>query len=143
MMIKNDDIVETTKTQPVRFKALTPSNIDSLSEQEVLALVKNKSGLPDKKVRLEIIKMVYEILGFTLSNDGLLCLLSENHAQLCLATAGGGKTTFSQIKIVLEKLWRKSAINPAQKIDGRNVLCLVYNKHNRKDMLEKQRTFVT
>ena len=76
MMIKNDDIVETTKTQPVRFKALTPSNIDSLSEQEVLALVKNKSGLPDKKVRLEIIKMVYEILGFTLSNDALLCLLS-------------------------------------------------------------------
>ena len=73
MMIKNDDIVETTKTQPVRFKALTPSNIDSLSEQEVLALVKNKSGLPDKKVRLEIIKMVYEILGFTLSNDALLC----------------------------------------------------------------------
>ena len=143
MMIKNDDIVETTKTQPVRFKALTPRNIDSLSEQEVLALVKNKSGLPDKKVRLEIIKMVYEILGFTLSNDALLCLLSENHAQLCLATAGGGKTTFSQIKIVLEKLWRKSAINPAQKIDGRNVLCLVYNKHNRKDMLEKQRTFVT
>lgn len=50
MMIKNDDIVETTKTQPVRFKALTPSNIDSLSEQEVLALVKNKSGLPDKKL---------------------------------------------------------------------------------------------
>ena len=44
---------------------------------------------------------------------------------------------------MLEKLWRKSAINPAQKIDGRNVLCLVYNKHNRKDMLEKQRTFVT
>ena len=126
-----------------QFEALTPSNIDSLSEQEVLALVENKPGLPDKKVRLEIIKMVYEILGFTLSNDALLCLLSENHAQLCLATAGGGKTTFSQIKIVLEKLWRKSTINPTQKIDGRNVLCLVYNKHNRKDMLEKQRTFVT
>ena len=29
-MIKNDDIIETTKAQPVRFKALTPSNIDSL-----------------------------------------------------------------------------------------------------------------
>ena len=141
-MIKND-VIGTVNKQPVHFKALTPSNIDSLNEQEVLALVENKPGLPDKKVRLEIIKMVYEILGFTLSNDALLCLLSENHAQLCLATAGGGKTTFSQIKIVLEKLWRKSTINPTQKIDGRNVLCLVYNKHNRKDMLEKQRTFVT
>ena len=131
------------KNQPVQFQALTPSDIDSLSEGEVLALVEDKPGLPNKKVRLEITKMVYEILGFTLSNDALLCLLSENHAQLCLATAGGGKTTFSQIKIVLEKLWRKSIINPSIKIDGRNVLCLVYNKHNRKDMLEKQRTFVT
>ena len=126
-----------------KFIPLTPGNIDSLSEEEVLALVEDKPGLPNKKARLQIIKMVYEILGFTLSNDALLCLLSENHAQLCLATAGGGKTTFSQVKIVLEKLWRKSIIDPKRNIDGRNVLCLVYNKHNRRDMLEKQRTFAT
>ena len=126
-----------------KFIPLTPGNIDSLSEEEVLALVEDKPGLPNKKARLQIIKMVYEILGFTLSNDALLCLLSENHAQLCLATAGGGKTTFSQVKIVLEKLWRKSIIDPKRNIDGRNILCLVYNKHNRRDMLEKQRTFAT
>lgn len=126
-----------------KFIPLTPGNIDSLSEEEVLALVEDKPGLPNKRTRLQIIKMVYEILGFTLSNDALLCLLSENHAQLCLATAGGGKTTFSQVKIVLEKLWRKSIIDPKRNIDGRNVLCLVYNKHNRRDMLEKQRTFAT
>ena len=126
-----------------KFIPLTPGNIDSLSEEEVLALVEDKPGLPNKNARLQIIKMVYEILGFTLSNDALLCLLSENHAQLCLATAGGGKTTFSQVKIVLEKLWRKSIIDPKRNIDGRNILCLVYNKHNRRDMLEKQRTFAT
>lgn len=90
------------------FTTLTPDNIDELSEREILDLVEDKPGLPSKRNRLEIIKMVYEILGFDLSNDILLTLLAENKAQLCLATAGGGKTTFAQIKIVLEKLWRKS-----------------------------------
>lgn len=124
------------------FVTLTPKNIDSLSESEILDLVKDKKGLPKKQVRLNIIKIVYEILGFDLSNDALLCLLSENDKQLCLATAGGGKTTFAQIKIVLEKMWRKSKINPERKIDGRNVLCLVYNKHNKSDMINKQELFI-
>lgn len=125
------------------FITLTPKNIDSMSEEEILALVKDKPGIPKKAIRLKIIKMVYEILGFDLSNDALLCLLSENTAQLALATAGGGKTTFAQIKITLEKLWRKSRIDPNRNIDGRNVLCLVYNKHNKQDMLNKQRIFIS
>lgn len=125
-----------------KFTTLTPDNINELSEREILDLVEDKPGLPSKRNRLEIIKMVYEILGFDLSNDILLTLLAENKAQLCLATAGGGKTTFAQIKIVLEKLWRKSKNIKSKKIDGNNILCLVYNKHNKKDMIEKQRQFV-
>lgn len=123
------------------LKTVTPDNIESMSIDEILNLVEDKKGLPSKRNRYKVIEMVYKILGFDLSNDVLLALLKENDAQLCVATAGGGKTTFAQIKIVLEKLWRKSK-NGNKLIEGNNILCLVYNKHNKRDMVNKQAFFV-
>lgn len=124
-----------------KLTTVTPKNIEDLTKEEILELVEDKKGLPSKRNRCKIIEMVYEILGFDLSNDVLLALLKENNAQLCVATAGGGKTTFAQIKILLEKLWRKSK-NGKKLIDGNNILCLVYNKHNKRDMINKQKFFV-
>lgn len=124
-----------------KLTTVTPKDIEDLTKEEILELVEDKKGLPSKRNRCKIIEMVYEILGFDLSNDVLLALLKENNAQLCVATAGGGKTTFAQIKILLEKLWRKSK-NGKKLIDGNNILCLVYNKHNKRDMINKQKFFV-
>ena len=45
-----------------------------------------------------------------MDKDLLLVLLSEPTAQLALATAGGGKTTLSQVKIILEKIYRKTKL---------------------------------
>ncbi len=120
----------------------TPQNIEQYSLKELLELVDdtNAGNIAKKEVRFKIIKLVYEILGYNLSNDLLLALLAEPKAQLVLATAGGGKTTFSQLKIIIEKILRKVLDN--QPLSGERVLCLVYNRHNVKQMTDKHEQLV-
>ena len=60
---------------------------------------------------------------------------------MIIATAGGGKTTGSQIKVVLEKLWRQS--KRGGKLSGDKVLSLVYNRHNVTQMKEKHAAIVS
>ena len=119
----------------------TPKNIESYSLAQILDLIndENAGDIPKKEIRYKIIRLVYGVLGYDISKDLLLALLAEPKAQLILATAGGGKTTFSQVKIVIEKILRKVKGKPLQ---GDKVLCLVYNKHNVKQMLDKQKQLV-
>lgn len=125
-----------------KLKSLTPANIDELTVREVLDLIPDAQDLPSVLKRYKIIRMIYEILGFSLSNDALLALLYETGPQLCLATAGGGKTTFAQIKIILEKIWRKSKCYEDGLLQGENILCLVYNRHNIDQMNRKQKQLI-
>lgn len=120
----------------------TPKNIEQLQLKEILNLIDdtNAGNIPKKEVRYKIIRLVYEILGYTISKDLLLALVAEPKSQLVLATAGGGKTTFSQVKIIIEKILRKT-IND-EPIEGDKVLCLVYNKHNVKQMTDKHEQLV-
>ena len=125
------------------FKTETPPDIDKYSVDEVYKLIQDPEGsnLPKPIKRLKIIQILFEILGYDLSPDLALALASEPNAQLIIATAGGGKTTGSQIKVVLEKLWRQS--KRGGKLSGDKVLSLVYNRHNVAQMKEKHAAIVS
>ena len=127
----------------ILFKTETPPDIDKYSVDEVYKLIQDPAGsnLPKPIKRLKIIQILFEILGYDLSPDLALALASEPNAQLIIATAGGGKTTGSQIKVVLEKLWRQS--KRGGKLSGDKVLSLVYNRHNVKQMKEKHAAIVS
>lgn len=115
----------------------TPKGILSMTEQEVLNLINDAdfNVLTNKANRLTIIKIIYSLLEYNLTNDILLALLDESMAALIIATAGGGKTTMSQIKLILEKIIRKNA--DGTPIKGNAMLCLVYNKQNVGQMKKK------
>lgn len=127
----------------ILFKTETPPDIDKYSVDEVYKLIQDPEGsnLPKPIKRLKIIQILFEILGYDLSPDLALALASEPNAQLIIATAGGGKTTGSQIKVVLEKLWRQS--KRGGKLSGDKVLSLVYNRHNVAQMKEKHAVIVS
>lgn len=123
----------------------TPVDIDNYKVDDIYKLVHDGEAakeLPSPKIRLRIIKMVFDILGYDLSADLALALTAEPQSQLILATAGGGKTTGTQIKAICEKFWRKSKTNTSEPMRGNNILCLVYNRHNIKPMEDKHRELV-
>lgn len=123
------------------FKSSTPANILDLSEGELVKLIKDTRKQPLKPLaRIRLIKMIYDVMGYELSNDILLMLASEPLAKLCLATAGGGKTTAANIQIILEKLSRVLA--GEEPLDGSKILCLMYNKHNVRPFEYKHQTMV-
>lgn len=123
------------------FKSSTPSNILEINEKQLVSLIQDKKEHPLKPLaRIRLIQMIYDVMGYDLTNDILLMLASEPTAKLCLATAGGGKTTAANIQIALEKLSR--AITGAEPLEGTKVLCLMYNKHNVKPFEYKHRTMM-
>ena len=93
------------------FKVDTPINIDELSEEEIALLCGNFGEVKSVKVRMKIIKLIYnKILKFDLSKDLLYALADESKTQFILALAGGGKTTTIVIKLALEKIYRSSSL---------------------------------
>ncbi|WP_394862075.1 ATP-dependent helicase [Paraclostridium bifermentans] len=121
----------------------TPKNIDTMSTEKILEEVYESpnQNIPNKEVRMQINKIVYGALGFDMDNDLLLALTSEPESQLVLATAGSGKTTFAQAKVVSEKIFRKAREN--KPLQGERVLCLVYNKHNVQPMIDAHQKMVS
>ena len=121
----------------------TPENIRDLPIDSVLRYVDEKTqNVPSSRVRLNYVKMFYDILGFELTPDIALAAVSEPQAELVLSTAGGGKTTWSQIKAIEQKAIRRSKTGNGKKIKGSQILCLVYNNHNVSDMREKHTQLV-
>lgn len=118
-------------------------NLNSKSEKEILDMVHDTDPnlIFNKYQRLNLIKMLYKIFGYNLSPDLLYMLLTENLSQLVLATAGGGKTTNAQVKLVEAKMVKKSRITGGP-LRGDKILCLVYNKHNVEPMQEKHKELV-
>lgn len=125
------------------FTSKTPKDINSYTFSQVLELVPEYPGLPSARKRLDIFKMIYDILGYSFTPDAALALLAEPPAELILSTAGGGKTTQTQLKIVAEKIFRKSKYGTGKPISGDKVLCLVYNKQNVDDMIKKHKRLVS
>ena len=118
-------------------------DIMEMSGDEVLSLIPNttENVVVNKNGRYQLIKLIYKILGYDLTPDLLLVQLAEDNAMLVSATAGAGKTTYVQSKIILEKI---SRISPQtnKPLNGEKILCLVYNKHNVAQIETKQRQLV-
>lgn len=119
------------------FKIDTPDNIMELSEKEIASLCATGEGVRNAQTRIQFIKSIYQVLGYTLTNDLLYALADEPKEQLIIAQAGGGKTTTVSVKIALEKIYRKSRFTRDGKLKGDRVLSLVYNSANVPDMLNR------
>ena len=117
-------------------------NLSSMSEDEILELVKDSKYCANKKARVKIIKLLFEIFGYRLEPDLLYFLVDNTSKQLCLAPAGGGKTTSMNVKLVCEKLYRRSKTHEGM-IRGDEMLCLVYNKHNVKDVSDRHKELIS
>ncbi|GHU56578.1 hypothetical protein AGMMS49975_20150 [Clostridia bacterium] len=86
----------------------TPENIGEMSIEEVAALANQVSEEEYRipiKVKLPVLQYMYKCLGYQLSNDLLFALLADVKQQLILAPAGGCKTTSSQVKMILLKIF--------------------------------------
>lgn len=121
---------------------VTPSNIDEMSIEEIIALAETapNQDIPDAVIRNSICELVYTALGYDLSNDLRLALISEPINKLILATAGSGKTTCSQLNVILEKVYRKVKGKP---LSGDRILCLVFNAHNVQPMIDTHKKMVS
>lgn len=129
-----------------KFSSATPTDINTAySVDDVVKLLDGAEGdanVASPIVRLRLTKMLYDVLDMKLTSDIALSTIAEPPATLTLAPAGGGKTTWAQIKAILEKLMRQSVLHPGKKIRGEAILCLVYNKHNVQDMIDKHKAMV-
>lgn len=121
----------------------TPKNIMEYTQSQILDLINDNDSrvFTNKSNRLKLINIIYNLLGYKLDMDILLAMLAEPESMLILATAGGGKTTMSQIKIILEKIVRRD--NAGKPLKGKRMLCLVYNTQNVPQMERKQNELIT
>lgn len=87
--------------------------------------VEGKYSLNDISV---IMDKIYSWLGLEVNNESSAFVLAETDRLLCEALAGAGKTTISQLRIIKEKIFNK--------IKGHDILCLAYNDHAVKDMIQ-------
>lgn len=120
------------------FLTNTPIDIMAMSEADVVEKAKSlceaEYSVP-LKIKQMVIKRMYELYGFHMSNDLLLALLVDARQQLILAPAGGCKTTSSQIKLILLKIFWKKLYK--RDLTSSECLCLVYNAENRPQMDRK------
>lgn len=126
------------------FENDTPLNIMEQSVDNVAKLVVDKPvcKLPPPIVRLNYVKMLYDVLQLDLTPDAALASISSATSRLVISTAGSGKTTWSQVVAILAKLILPNKAG-TKKVEGSRILNLVYNKHNVKDMLDRHKQFVT
>lgn len=115
-------------------------NIENLEEDEFLKFAYSPKNLPPIKTRVQLIKILYQVLGYDLDKSTLLFLADESEKKLCLAPAGGCKTTTLTAGLVLEKLWRKDG--KGRLIRGRSIVCMVYNRHNVSDVEKRHAELV-
>lgn len=116
-----------------------PEGILDIPVDDVYKYVEDPPGYsgPSPRVRLNFVKMLYDVLGYDLTPDAALCTVNMNQSALVLATAGSGKTTLMQIKSLLVKLALDSRCRKGCKMLGKEILCLVYNRHNVPDIKNK------
>jgi len=98
-------------------------------------------NIPSYEQRVACVKNLYRILGFDMEDDIKLASACEPPSELVIATAGGGKTTWAQIKAIQQKIYRPARSGKG-KIQGTSILCLVYNRHNVDDLKHKHSQMV-
>lgn len=108
---------------------VTPQDIEQMTLQEALKYVVSDSPMvPGLNGRFEVLKIIYKALGFELTPDAVIMLLSETQYRLITAVAGAGKTTTTNIFVILFKFFWY--VKNKEVLDGTTILYLVYNEHN-------------
>ena len=127
-------------SEKVRLEVQCPQ-ASSLTPKELTKYITSSPNVWKTETRMKLIEYIYMALGFKLEPELLLFLADESEKSLCLAVAGGGKTTTVNVKFILEKIYRKSILHEGN-IRGRNMLCLVYNNHNVDDVMKRHAELV-
>lgn len=109
-------------------------NANELSEDELKNYITDNTYVVDKSIRMNIIKKLYQCLGFTLEKEVLLSMADSSEKKLLLAVAGGGKTTQMVIDSIYNQFIRKSVIDKGKVLNGEKILFLVYNESNVSDV---------
>ena len=126
------------------FNLDTPSNIASMSEDEIVALCDSFGTNKSPKIRAKIVKLIYkDILRYDLSKDLFYVLVDSSKETLVLAPAGGGKTTTMGVDAALVKAYGYSKFTNSGRVPGDRILSLVYTKDNVKDVIDRHTNVVS
>lgn len=114
-------------------------DVNSLSVQEISRELRNMGYTKDsetfnaEQIGIACTK-INELLGLKLDGEQFQFLMTDKSRVLCEATAGSGKTTVSQLKILRNKIFFN--------MRGDRCLCLAFNEHSVQDMITRHRSLV-
>jgi DNA helicase-2/ATP-dependent DNA helicase PcrA len=114
-------------------------NIQELNFDEITELMTSQGNTQgavkyDAKKIGKLMLAITEKMNLTLDQEQFQFIMTDNKRLLCEATAGSGKTTMSQIKVIREKLFFGA--------EGGRCLALAYNDHTAKDMEKRHKQLV-
>lgn len=122
------------------FKTDIPDSLDGMTKKQILQWI-NENGIPyisDKYSSENLASLLLgaaKANGLELSNEQFLFVMDNSPRLLNEACAGSGKTTISQMKLLMEKL--------ANGYKGRDILAIAYNEHAAKDMINTHKELVS
>lgn len=114
-----------------------PENIQSMTPQELVEWAGDriKPAGSFKPIQVyNIMNNIFMRMGLKLDNEQLLFLLDDSPRVLCEASAGSGKTTVSQLKMIKFKL--------LYGYDGSDILAIAYNDHAQEDMQKRHTSLI-
>lgn len=117
------------------IKDINKYSLDEIvSNMEKKGLTKASKKYSVKSIN-KIMKLVMDKVNLKPDQEQYQFIMCDNNRILCEATAGSGKTTMSEVKVIREKL-----ING---LLGKNCLALAYNEHTAKDMSKRHEQLVS
>lgn len=125
-----DDIYALSKKEIVRRGMDLINPPSNITDKRIAEIVNGSPNFTAEKIAVFVDQMT-KWLGLTLSNEQFLFAITNVWRVLCEASPGSGKTTMTQIKMLLYKIFYG--------IRGDDILCLAFNDHAVKDM-EKRHT---
>lgn len=114
-----------------------PQNVREMSLSELVAWAGDriKGTAQFKPIQVaNVLNNIFMKMGLKLDNEQMLFLLADDKRLLCEASAGSGKTTVSQLKMVKYKL--------LYGISGSDILAIAYNDHAAEDMQKRHRVLI-
>lgn len=115
-----------------------PDNLKTMSYSELIEWAGDRIKPAGKFTPIQVLNIMNNIfmrLGLKLDNEQLLFLLDDSKRLLCEASAGSGKTTVSQLKMIKFKL--------LYGYDGSDILAIAYNDHAQEDMQKRHTALVS
>ena len=115
-----------------------PDNLKTMTHNELIEWSGDRIKPAGKFTPIQVLNIMNNIfmrLGLKLDNEQLLFLLDDSKRLLCEASAGSGKTTVSQLKMIKFKL--------LYGYDGSDILAIAYNDHAQEDMQKRHTSLVS